>query len=144
MYYQEQTIHETSPMDLVMHINSLLAEGWVLLRTGFKGNPTNPSEWVATFCKTEHLPGKRLSPWIIVDGYCATRVIEGTDPSVVGNRVAFIEKTPRVCINGFWLGGPKGAGGAGGEDPSKETYGFYPPSRKWADELLTAAGAVLT
>jgi hypothetical protein len=40
----------------------------------------------------------RLSDWIVVDEYCATRVIEGTDPDVVANRVAFIEKTPRVCV----------------------------------------------
>ena len=141
-YYQEKTLTETKATDLAMEAHLLLQEGWVMLDIQFKGS--NATTWIAKFAKTETLSGKRLSPWLVVDEYCATRVIEGTDPSIVGNRVAFIEKTPRVLINGTWLGGPKGSGGAGGEDPRKELYGFYPPSRKWADDLLLAAGAILT
>lgn len=41
----------------------------------------------------------KLSKWIDVDGYCATRVIYGTDPQKEENRVAFIEKTPRICLS---------------------------------------------
>lgn len=141
-YYQEKTLTEATAMDLAMESRLLLQEGWLMMDIQFKGNPANPTEWIAKFAKTKPLSGQRLSPWI-ADEHCAMRVIEGTDPSIVGNRVAFIEKTPRVLINGTWLGGPKGAGGAGGEDPSKELYGFYPPSRKWADDLLVAAGAIL-
>lgn len=37
----------------------------------------------------------RLSPWISVD-HCATRVIEGSDPELLQNRIAFIEKSGRV------------------------------------------------
>lgn len=40
----------------------------------------------------------KTSPWIMIEDYCATRVIEGTDPSKVANRVAFIEKSGRVRI----------------------------------------------
>ena len=44
-----------------------------------------------------------LSDWIVIDGYCATRVLKGTDPNEVNNRVAFIEKTPRVKIGNYWV-----------------------------------------
>lgn len=72
----------------------------------------------------------KVSPWIIEDGYCAMRVLEGTDPSVIANRVAFIEKTPRVRVAPFtnneydfrnWKQGPKGSGG--GDPPVDLTYG---------------------
>ncbi len=39
-----------------------------------------------------------LSEWIVIDGYCATRVKLGTDPNNVENRIAFIEKTPSVRV----------------------------------------------
>lgn len=92
--------------------------------------------------------GIKLSPWIIVEGYCATRVPVGTDPNLIENRVAFIEKTPRVRIANYegnflddwknWAQGPKGSGGG---DPEKDlTYGFYPPSRQWCDEELKKMG----
>jgi hypothetical protein len=81
--------------------------------------------------------GVALSPWIVVDGYCATRAVAGTDPSIVANRRAFIEKTPRVLIDPDadnwrnWSQGPKG------DD------GFDQDSRKWCDEVLLALGAIL-
>ncbi len=90
----------------------------------------------------------KLSPWIIIDGYCATRVIEGTDSNVIANRIAFIEKTPRVRTGPFpekrdddwrnWKEGPKGSGG--GEPAVDLTYGFYPPSRRWCDAELVKMG----
>ena len=39
-----------------------------------------------------------LSPWVLVDGYCAMRYKVGEDPNTYGNRVAFIEKTARVRL----------------------------------------------
>lgn len=42
-----------------------------------------------------------LSDWILIDEYCYCRVLDGTDPMQVKNRVAFIEKTPRVRINSY-------------------------------------------
>ena len=39
-----------------------------------------------------------LSPWVLVDGYCAMRYRVGEDPEVYGSRVAFIEKTARVRL----------------------------------------------
>lgn len=93
---------------------------------------------------------KELSPWIVVGGHCATRVISGTDPDIIANRVAFIEKTPRIRIApyseelGFladgvnWASGPKGSGSA---DPEVDlTYGFDPESRQWCDEQLSILG----
>jgi hypothetical protein len=88
----------------------------------------------------------KTSPWIVKDGYCAMRVIAGSDPSLTANRVAFIEKTPRIRVAPFsekedfknWESGPSGSGGG---DPEKdETYGFDPYSRKWCDERLIAMG----
>ncbi len=92
----------------------------------------------------------KLSSWIVIDGYCATRVLEGTDPAIVANRIAFIEKTPRVRIRRQgttspsldwlnWAEGPKGAGGRL-EIDGETIYGFYPPSRKWCDDMLRLLG----
>lgn len=95
----------------------------------------------------------RLSPWTVYEGYCAMRFVEGTNPDNVANRVAFIEKTPRVriapmdtsnilsdCRN--WRSGPKGQGGSG-DAAQEQMYGFYQPSRDWCDEQLVAMGYVL-
>lgn len=81
------------------------------------------------------------------------RCLVGTDPKIVANRVAFIEKTPRVRIAPWagslmedgrnWRSGPKGVGGAGGEDPKEQLYGHYPPSREWCDAELRAMGYTL-
>lgn len=80
-----------------------------------------------------------LSEWIVISGYCATRVVKGTDPDVIANRVAFIEKTPRVKIGEEWVSGPKGSGGH--EDPEKwKLYGFDPDSRQWCDDRLIELG----
>ena len=102
----------------------------------------NRAERRAAFRKS-NLFRLKVSPWIVVQGYCATRVIEGTDPSRVENRVAFIEKSPRILVNGNWIYGPKGCGGHDGHIAKNELYGFYPPSRKWCDEMLVKHGAIL-
>jgi hypothetical protein len=79
----------------------------------------------------------KLTDWIIIDEYCATRVIEGKDPNVVENRVAFIESSPRVRIAPFtsvddyknWEFGSKGS-----------EYGFDKDSREWCDKKLLELG----
>lgn len=92
----------------------------------------------------------KTTPWIVIAGYCATRCIEGTDSTKIENRVAFIEKTPRIRIAPWtnmdtdfrnWHVGPKGSGG--GEPSEDLTYGFDPRSRAWCDEQLTARGFIL-
>jgi hypothetical protein len=143
MYHQETTLEKCSAVELLLNLREFIQDGWVPGDIQFRGSPENPKEWTVKLTKTEALAGRTLSPWIVIEGFCATRVIAGTDPAVVGNRVAFIEKTPRVCINGTWINGPKGAGGSDGQDPSKELYGFYPPSREWADKLLRSVGAII-
>lgn len=89
----------------------------------------------------------KVSDWIVVDNYCSARIVEGGNIDNINDRVAFIEKTPRVrtgfdkkpdCRN--WHEGPKGAGGSGGDDPLNELYGFYPPSRYWCDMMLSQMG----
>lgn len=79
----------------------------------------------------------KLSDWIIIDEDCATKVIFGTDPSKVENRVAFIERSPRVRVKAFtevddfenWEFGNKG-----------DDYGMDEESRKWCDEKLIKLG----
>ena len=61
-----------------------------------------------------------------------------------GERVAFIEKTPRVLhpVTKEWIYGPKGAGGQYPAQP--EIYGYYPPSREWADLKLMELYGTMT
>lgn len=84
----------------------------------------------------------RLSDWIVIDRYCATRVIKGTDPNNINNRVAFIEKSARVCVdkeNDEWKYGYKGKGGSGDHE-KQEQYGFDKRSREWCDKELIKLG----
>ena len=81
----------------------------------------------------------KLSKWIVIDGFCVTRVLQGTDPEAIENRRAFIEKTPRVFNGKEWVYGPKGTGGSGNAE-EEQIYGFYPPSRAWCDEQLKTMG----
>lgn len=71
------------------------------------------------------------------------RVIEGTDPSVIANQVAFIEKTPRVRVRPWiskdtdwenWEPGPKGG----------LKYGRDPDSRAWCNKKLVELGYALS
>jgi hypothetical protein len=83
---------------------------------------------------------QRLSPWTEVPdtaGKCWMRFLEGTDPSDVANRVAFIEKTARVRLAEMtdpgtdsmnWFAGPKGA------DGNDQRV------RDWCDEHLVELG----
>lgn len=72
-----------------------------------------------------------LPPWAIVDGHCAHRTLDG-------ERVAFIEKTPRVKHpdTGEWIYGNKGTGGVGVDGVN----GGYQPSRDWVDAKLRELG----
>lgn len=118
------------------------------------------NDWMDVFLAYENYyaymhPAKngptRVSDWIVEDGYCALRALEGSDPEDVNNRIAFIEKTPRIrtkwtsdAINhqSNWSEGPKGAGG-NIEDDGETIYGFYPPSRAWCDAELTKSGFIV-
>ena len=90
----------------------------------------------------------KLSDWIAHDDFCAMRIVGGGEPSELADRVAFIEKTPRVRVAPFtnksddwknWKCGPKGSGG--GVAPSIDgTYGFDADSRAWCDEQLIRLG----
>lgn len=97
----------------------------------------------------------KLSPWLPIPSapYCCARIREGGDIANVADRVAFIEKTPRVRIRRHmdanvadWLNWAEAPfSGPGGSDPqSNELYGFYPPSRQWCDDMLVLLGYELT
>ena len=100
--------------------------------------------------------GVRVSNWIPED-HAAMIVLEGSDPEDCMNRVAFIEKTPRVQVTGpddlrlgkkpsfgtggWWVYGPGGC--ANTSKGSQDGYGFYPPSREWCEESLLKLGYLL-
>ena len=84
----------------------------------------------------------KLSNWISDPDSpeCYMRVVLGTDSTILANRVAFIEKTPRVrvapfttIINDFqnWQQGYKGC---------SNDLGSYQPSRDWCDQKLVVLG----
>lgn len=92
----------------------------------------------------------RVTEWICEDdGYFCYRAIEGTDVTNAMNRVAAVEKIPRVRVSPFfssmgarWEFGPKGQGGSseGSTCTELKIYGSYPPSREWCDTRLKELG----
>ena len=96
-----------------------------------------------------------LSDWIMDENNCcAMRILKGGDPEKVSDRVAFIEKTPRVRVspasgsqayvevNGdsihssdtnveVWI--------YGGNHRSSE-YGHNEDAREWCDQILKTLG----
>ena len=92
-----------------------------------------------------HPKFKNLSDWIIIDNYCAIRIVKGGKVDNVSDRVAFIEKSPRVRVNknklcmenshtcttsDAWLYGGRGS----------NEYGRDVDSRKWCDDMLKLLG----
>lgn len=84
-----------------------------------------------------------VSPWTEVpdtSGKCWMRFIEGTDPGVIANRVAFIERYARVRVCEWtdyedaknWFFGPK------------EVDGTSQRLRDWCDEHLVELGYSLS
>lgn len=81
----------------------------------------------------------KLSPWTIVPDadYCAMRFIAGTDPEVVANRVAFIEKTPRVRVQPHTN---ESEDWRNWHPAWKGDDGHCPVARGWCDQHLLAMG----
>ncbi len=98
------------------------------------------------------MENKKVSKWIDEDdGYFSYRFILGTDPEDVKNRVAAIEKTPRVRIAEFttwqedchnWESNRIGEGGSCEGSTCKELgiYGSHQRSREWCDKRLVELG----
>ena len=91
---------------------------------------------------------KELSNWIMID-HCATRIVKDGDVNNISNRVAFIEKTPRVRINRYKYGVEVGDGsGIIGQqrdawlqgNKGSSDYGRDVDSRKWCDDMLKLLG----
>lgn len=91
---------------------------------------------------------KDLSEWILLESGSATRIIKNGNVEDVKDRVAFIEKSPRVrlskrkyCVeekeggacqsmnNDAWIYGDKGS-----------DYGLDEKSREWCDRMLILLG----
>lgn len=86
----------------------------------------------------------KVGPWTLCEnGAGAYRAILDSYGEHVANRVAFIEKTPRVRIRpmeqfGDWEDHLNWASGFGGNGPEDEY------SRAWCDEALELFGYVVT
>ena len=86
-----------------------------------------------------------LSDWTVYDNYCLVRYKKGTDIEDINNRIAFIEKTPRVmCENiiaeskelegqHYWIYGSKG-------ESYLEENGEDVESCIWCDKMLELMG----
>lgn len=91
----------------------------------------------------ECMPGTRAGPWMQLDGHGQGRVILGGDPDNVFDRVAFIEKTPRVRIRagGYLRYPPYGEKDADGLNwAAGFGSGPGPETRAWCDLMLIALG----
>jgi hypothetical protein len=98
---------------------------------------------------------QKLSKWTVdEDGLGVYRAMAGTDGNVIANRVAFIEKTPRVRIRSYSLGTEKHWDDAGNVVSEERRWPEFldwfcgdkgdgpddPESRQWCDKILTAMG----
>jgi len=91
---------------------------------------------------------KDLSDWIVIDGNCATRIKKDGDVNIIKDRVAFIEKTPRVRVDKYKYsvechdeyGGDMEDRDAWIFGYSDSDYGFSEDSRKWCDDMLKLLG----
>lgn len=98
---------------------------------------------------------QKLTKWTVTDCGCgAYRAVAGKDGNEIANRVAFVEKTPRVRIREYYLGTEKDWDDAGNIVAERrlwpEHLDWYcgvkgdghadPESREWCDKMLTAMG----
>lgn len=94
---------------------------------------------------------EQLSDWIIVDDYCATRIKIGGDPNKVEDRVAFIDKAPRVRISNYcveekhedgWVSCKiqKNDAWLYAKNRGSSEYGHDKENREWCDQMLMLLG----
>lgn len=92
---------------------------------------------------------KELSDWMM-DGHCAMRILIDGNPDNSLDRIAFIEKTPRVKIDRYKCG-IEAEDGIGGKTPERDVWisgpkgngqecGLYETSREWCDKMLELLG----
>jgi hypothetical protein len=90
---------------------------------------------------------KELSDWIIVDGYCATKIIKDGNVDNIQDRVAFIEKTPRVRVDKYKYA-VENKDGIGAVCTQRDAWicgvkrdnGLNKESREWCDTMLQLLG----
>ena len=124
-------------------------------RKASKGEIQTLVDWVPQTKKPARIDFKTLSDWIMDENdYCAMRIFKDGDPEKVADRVAFIEKTPRVRVssasgsdayvqvNGDSVHGSRKTVEVwiyGGNYGSSD-YGHDEESRQWCDEMLKTLG----
>jgi len=91
-----------------------------------------------------------LSDWIIVDGYCATRIVKGTDVNHVKNRIAVIIKSGRIRVSPYvnyhydYKNWQSVCGGSGGSNAKEEgCYGYDLETRAKVDNKLKEMGYII-
>lgn len=89
--------------------------------------------------------GVRLSNWMPDPDYshCSMRIIEGTDARDIRNRVAFIEKTPRIRVTPYDTGVPEFEDWKKWHSGFKGDDGWDEVSRGWCDQQLLSLGYVV-
>jgi hypothetical protein len=81
----------------------------------------------------------KASAWIIRTD-CSFRVVEGSDPECIPNRLAFIEKTPRVRVRPAWITERNEDHWNWAEAPFKGSGPDDSHSREWCDAMLKLLG----
>jgi hypothetical protein len=93
----------------------------------------------------------KVSKWQLLDEYCSVRVIEGGDINNVDDRVALIEKTPRVRIDhkadNFYslytnniIKGTRYKNWFHGNSGTHYQTDQHEKERQWCDEILKLMG----
>lgn len=96
-------------------------------------------------------PFLTLSNWIVLDDDCAVRIKLGGQVETISDRVAFIEKTPRVRAKkdqysvelDHELGGAKGMeqdAWISAAHLRSSDYGYSEVGRHWCDQMLSLLG----
>lgn len=89
--------------------------------------------------------GVTVSSWVDDPeaSHCSMRIVVGGDPMKIADRVAFIEKTPRIRTNKFTTHRGDFENWSEGPDGHAPEYGKHEESRDWCDRELVRRGYVL-
>ena len=139
------TIHQIAELDLFEVLTCIRNGEWNISEISSWQNAVLTVSYANGYADGRAVvkkPAGELSDWIPdpENPHCSMRIVKGGDPLNVRDRVAFIEKSPRVRVHKFtstlrdydkWEYGPSG---------SSPEYGSYQPSRDWCDAKLRDMG----
>ena len=85
---------------------------------------------------------KIAGPWQLFDGFCSMRVLLDQEPTLE-NRVAFIEKTPRVRVQPFTTNDAETTKWSYGYKGEPYAHDQHREERAWCDQQLLNMGYTL-